>query len=78
MESNETGNFVYTDADLTTLGQVGATNLQIKGSTTVAGSVYGGGESSDAIALLLMSLVAWFTKMFTEVVLWPMWMEIQK
>ncbi len=46
MESGEAGNFVYTDADLTTLGQVGATNLQIKGTTTVAGSVYGGGEES--------------------------------
>ena len=46
MESSETGKFVYTDADLSTLGQVGATNLQINGTTTVVGSVYGGGEES--------------------------------
>ena len=40
------GNKIYTDADLTTLGQVAYTDLTIKGTTTVAGSVYGGGEES--------------------------------
>ena len=37
---------LYTDADLTTLGEVAHTNLTIKGTTTVGESVYGGGEES--------------------------------
>ena len=46
--NTEGGNHdIYTGADLTTLGEVGATNLTIKGTTTVAGSVYGGGEESS-------------------------------
>ena len=44
--SDLTNHILYTDADLTTLGQVAHTNLTIKGTTTVAGSVYGGGEES--------------------------------
>ena len=47
MESSGLGNFVYTDEDLTSLGYVGKTVLNIKGSTTVGGSVYGGGEESN-------------------------------
>jgi len=47
MESSESGNFVYTDEDLTALGQVGNTVLTISGTTTVAGSVFGGGEESN-------------------------------
>ena len=45
---DESGNKhdIFTDADLTTLGEVAHTNLTIKGSTSVAGSVYGGGEES--------------------------------
>ena len=46
MESSESGNFVYTDEDLTSLGSVGNTVLTISGTTTVGGSVYGGGEES--------------------------------
>ena len=41
------GNKIYTDADLTTLGEVAHTNLTIKGTTTVGESVYGGGEESS-------------------------------
>ena len=37
---------IFTDADLTTLGEVAHTNLTIKGTTSVVGSVYGGGEES--------------------------------
>ncbi|MBO4753737.1 MAG: hypothetical protein J5543_04025 [Bacteroidales bacterium] len=37
---------IFTDVDLTTLGEVEQTNLTIKGTTTVGGSVYGGGEES--------------------------------
>mgnify|MGYP007104052435 CR=1 FL=1 len=57
MESTSAGNFVYTDEDLTSLGQVGTVNLTIKGNTNVAGkiedgintggNVYGGGEESN-------------------------------
>ena len=46
MESTSAGNFVYTDEDLTTLGQVGTVNLTITNTTTVGKSVYGGGEES--------------------------------
>jgi hypothetical protein len=43
IESTTEGNFVYTDENLNTLGQVKNSNLIITGSTTVAGDVYGGG-----------------------------------
>lgn len=46
MESSGSGNFVYTNEDLTSLGSVGETGLTISGTTTVAGSVYGGGDES--------------------------------
>ena len=59
MESTSAGNFVYTDEDLTSLGQVGTVNLTIKGNTNVAGkiedgintggNVYGGGEESNVL-----------------------------
>ena len=40
-------NYVYTDTDLSALGTVtGNVTLNIEGSSTVAGSVYGGGEQS--------------------------------
>ena len=39
----EDDKYVYTNKDLTTLGQVKNSNLIIMGSTTVMGSVYGGG-----------------------------------
>jgi len=39
-------NYVITGADLTTLGQVGETDLTIKGNTSVAGNVFGGGDES--------------------------------
>ena len=43
------GNYVYTDEDLSALGTVtGKVTLNITGSTTVTGDVFGGGESSDA------------------------------
>ena len=69
MESTSAGNFVYTDEDLTSLGQVGTVNLTIKGNTNVAGkiedgintggNVYGGGEESNVSVLLLRtSMVA--------------------
>ena len=45
--SDLSNHVLYTDADLTTLGQVAHTDLTIKGTTTVAGSVYGGGEESS-------------------------------
>ena len=44
--SNLENHVLYTNADLTTLGEVANTDLTIKGNTTVAGSVYGGGEES--------------------------------
>ena len=41
------GNWIHTDVDLTTLGTVtGTATLNITGTTSVAGSVYGGGEES--------------------------------
>ena len=43
IESGDDGNFVYTDQNLETLGQVRNSNIIIKGSTTILGSVYGGG-----------------------------------
>ena len=46
---NTTTHKLFTTADLTTLGEVtGKATLTIDGTTTVAGNVYGGGESSDA------------------------------
>ena len=46
---NTTTRKLFTTADLTTLGEVtGKATLNINGTTTVAGNVYGGGESSDA------------------------------
>lgn len=48
MVTEEGKNYVYTDVDLTDLGTVkGNATLTIKGTTTVAGSVYGGGEQSN-------------------------------
>jgi hypothetical protein len=45
---DKTNFILYTTEDLTTLGTVtGDATLTIKGTTTVAGSVYGGGEESD-------------------------------
>ncbi|GEM_PF-2445315 len=59
MESTSAGNFVYTDEDLTTLGQVKNSNLIIKGATTVSGDVYGGGAlaSMDAIGQTKVTLL---------------------
>ena len=46
---NTTDHKLYTTADLTTLGEVtGLATLNINGTTSIGGSVYGGGESSDA------------------------------
>ena len=39
-------NVIYTTKDLTTLGQVTEVDLTIKGSTTIGGSVFGGGAES--------------------------------
>ena len=54
----DTGNHIlYTNEDLTTLGTVtGTTTLNICGTTTVAGSVYGGGEESDATDEVLVNM----------------------
>lgn len=47
---DKTNHILYTTEDLTTLGTVtGIATLNIEDGTTVAGSVYGGGESSDVI-----------------------------
>ena len=44
---DKTNHILYTTADLTTLGAVsGKATLTIDGTTTVAESVYGGGEES--------------------------------
>ncbi len=45
---NESGgkHDIYTNVDLTTLGEAAHTKLTIKGTTTVGESVYGGGEES--------------------------------
>ncbi len=45
--SDLVNHILYTDIALTGLGEVANTNLTIKGSTTVAESVYGGGEESN-------------------------------
>ena len=45
---DNTNHILYTTEDLTTLGTVtGLATLNINGTTTVAGSVYGGGEESN-------------------------------
>ena len=44
--SDLTNHYVYTNQDLTILGQVGETDLTIKGNTQVTGSVFGGGDES--------------------------------
>ena len=47
-EFDETNKYIYTTADLTTLGTVtGKATLNIEGTTTVSGSVYGGGEEAS-------------------------------
>lgn len=43
MEETSEGKYVFTDENLTTLGQVKNSQVTIKGTTTVAGDVYGGG-----------------------------------
>ena len=48
--SDLTNHYVYTNADLTALGQVGETDLTIKGNTSVEGSVFGGGDESAITA----------------------------
>ena len=48
--SDLTNHYVYTNADLTALGQVGETDLTVKGNTTVEGSVFGGGDESSISA----------------------------
>lgn len=45
--SDLVNHILYTDIALTGLGEVANTNLTIKGSTTVAESVFGGGEESN-------------------------------
>ena len=45
--SDLTNHILYTDIVLTGLGEVANTNLTITGNTTVAESVYGGGEESN-------------------------------
>lgn len=48
MVTEDGKNYVYTDTDLSALGTVtGNVTLNILGSTTVTGSVYGGGEESN-------------------------------
>ncbi len=44
--SDLTNHILYTNTELTGLGEVAKTELTIKGTTTVAKSVYGGGEES--------------------------------
>ena len=48
--SDLTNHYVYTNADLTALGQVGETDLTIKGNTSVTGNVFGGGDESAITA----------------------------
>lgn len=50
---------IYTNIDLTTLGQVKNSDLTIKGTTTVAGDVYGGGAlaSMDESGETMVSLI---------------------
>ena len=44
--TGETPYYICTDVNLDDLGKVGATDLTIKGNTSVAGRVYGGGDMS--------------------------------
>ena len=55
---NEGGkNYVYTDTDLSALGTVtGNVTLNINGTTTVGGSVYGGGEESGVDSTTTVSI----------------------
>ena len=46
---DESSRNILTDVDLTALGQVDYSKLTILGTTTVKGSVYGGGQSSDTM-----------------------------
>ena len=47
---NKNDHFLYTTEDLTALGTVtGTVTLNIENGTTIMGSVYGGGESSDVV-----------------------------
>ncbi len=57
--SDLTNHILYTNTDLTTLGQVKNSNLIIKGATTVSGDVYGGGAlaSMDAIGQTKVTLL---------------------
>jgi len=43
---DKTKKYVYTNVDLTTLGQVANTNLTITGNCSIEGSVFGGGDES--------------------------------
>ena len=44
--SDKTNHYIYTNQNLTVLGQVGETDLTVKGNTSVAGNVFGGGDES--------------------------------
>ena len=44
--SGSDANYIFTDADLTALGQVQETDLKITGNTYVQGGVFGGGDQS--------------------------------
>ena len=58
MVTEEGKNYVYTDEDLTQLGKVaGNATLTINGTTTVAGSVYGGGEMSNVTGNTKVQLI---------------------
>ena len=55
---DKTKHILYTPADLTTLGLVtGNATLTINGTTTVAGSVYGGGEMSNVTGNTKVQLI---------------------
>lgn len=54
---DKTNHILYTNEDLTALGKVtGTATLNIGGTTTVAGDVYGGGESSDAMGSVVVNM----------------------
>ena len=56
---DKTNHILYTTEDLTTLGTVtGLVTLNIDGTTSVSGSVYGGGESSDATGDVVVNVKA--------------------
>lgn len=59
MEETSEGKYVFTDENLTTLGQVKNSQVTIKGTTTVAGDVYGGGAlaSMDESGETMVSLI---------------------